>query len=403
MKALLVLLLLAGTAAADKEAALRYFRAGEKAYGAQNFLAAAQNFDEAYQELPAPEIAFSAAQAYRRQYRVDGKPEYARRAVELYRIYLDKVKTGGRVGDAADSLGEMLRELDRLGIDMRGGKAAPVERTRLGVTVSVGSEPSEAVHEIEDKVGQPAIAVATTIDGKRVDPDTMVDVEPGEHVVRAEAAGFQPAEKKERAVPGHSGLVELALVPLPARVAIATDHDADVRIDGRRVQLVPGRSLDIEAGHHLLAITRRGHEPITRELVLTRGQTLALDEPLVPTAQRRAVRYVALGAGVLGIATAVVGIVALVEDRRAADKLDQLHAGDQSPSLGAAYADARDQRDRYRTMTLVGGGLTLAAALAAGALYYFDTPSEDGFHVTASYTGTVTGGHTLTIGGMLGF
>ena len=100
--------------AEDKAAAERYFRAGAKAYAAQNFAAAATDFDEAYKALPLPEIAFSAAQAYRRLYRVEPKPEYVRRAVELYRAYLDKVKTGGRVGDAADNLAEMERELDKL-------------------------------------------------------------------------------------------------------------------------------------------------------------------------------------------------------------------------------------------------------------------------------------------------
>ena len=113
--AFLVVALVATAAHADPQAeAERYFRAGAKAYAAQNFQAAAADFDEAYKAMALPEIAFSAAQAYRRLYRVDPKPDYVRRSVELYRVYLDKVKTGGRVGDAADSLGEMERELDHL-------------------------------------------------------------------------------------------------------------------------------------------------------------------------------------------------------------------------------------------------------------------------------------------------
>jgi hypothetical protein len=108
MKKLLPLLLIARLAHADDRAAAeRYFRAGAKAFAAQNFGAAATDFDEAYKALPLPEIAFSAAQAYRRLYRIDPKPEYVKRAVELYRVYLDKVKTGGRVADAADNLADM--------------------------------------------------------------------------------------------------------------------------------------------------------------------------------------------------------------------------------------------------------------------------------------------------------
>lgn len=90
---------------AARKIAERHFHAGERAYKAQNFGAAAANFEEAYKALPLPEIAFSAAQAYRRQYRVEPKLEHARRSVELYRVYLDQVKTGGRVGVAADSIG----------------------------------------------------------------------------------------------------------------------------------------------------------------------------------------------------------------------------------------------------------------------------------------------------------
>ena len=100
---------------ADKKLAAAYFRAGEKAYLAQNFEAAAKNLDEAFKELPAPEIAFSAAQAYRRAHRVKANAAYVARSVELYRFYLSKVTQGGRVGDAADNVGEMERELVALG------------------------------------------------------------------------------------------------------------------------------------------------------------------------------------------------------------------------------------------------------------------------------------------------
>ena len=136
MRALVIIVLLATAAAADDRAtAEQYFRAGAKAYAAQSFEAAAAHFEEAYRALALPEIAFSTAQAYRKLYRVDPKPQYVKRAVELYRVYLDKVKKGGRVGDAADSLGEMERELSRLGAHKI--EALPtVERTRIGVHVS---------------------------------------------------------------------------------------------------------------------------------------------------------------------------------------------------------------------------------------------------------------------------
>ena len=47
MRALAILVLIAATAHADRKSAETYFRAGEKAYKAQNFDAAAANFDRA--------------------------------------------------------------------------------------------------------------------------------------------------------------------------------------------------------------------------------------------------------------------------------------------------------------------------------------------------------------------
>src|SRR4051812_29731724 len=94
---LVVIVVVAGTARAEDRVTVRpedrvtaetLFRAGERAYRAQNFAGAAEDFYEAWRALPLPEIAFSAAQAYRRQYRVEAKPLYVERAVTLYRAYL---------------------------------------------------------------------------------------------------------------------------------------------------------------------------------------------------------------------------------------------------------------------------------------------------------------------------
>src|SRR6185312_12505772 len=171
------------------------------AFAAQNFGAAATDFDEAYKALPLPEIAFSGAQAYRRLYRIDSKPEYVKRAVELYRIYLDKVKTGGRVADAADNLADMEHELDKL--EHEGAKFGSTEssHTRLGVSVTTGGD-AGAVTEIGDATGTQTRGLHATIDGKDVEPFALVDVDAKEHTLAATADGYLPAEKKVVAVSG---------------------------------------------------------------------------------------------------------------------------------------------------------------------------------------------------------
>jgi len=375
-----------------KQTAERYFRAGAKAYAAQSFAAAAANFDEAYRALPLPEIAFSAAQAYRRLYRVDPKPSHVQRAVELYRVYLDQVKTGGRVGDAADSLGEMERELDKL--KARGARieTTVAERTRLGINVSLGASlggqapaAGAALREIGDATGDALPGVKVAIDGKPVEPFALVDVAPGEHAISVAADGYFPALKRQRALQGATALVEVELRPRPAKVAIRTLAGARISVDGRAM---PSARLELAPGKHLIAITHRGREPFAREVTVGRGEALVLTAPLAQTGRRRAAPWVLAGAGALGFVSALSVTAALLEDSRAVDLRAKIRAGDQPPSAGDAYDGAIRRRDAATTTAWVFGVGALAVGATAAALYFIETPAE-GIHLApvASSTG----------------
>jgi hypothetical protein len=361
-----------------ERAAERHFRAGAKAYAAQSFAAAAANFEEAYKVLPLPEIAFSAAQAYRRLYRIDRQPQHVRRAVELYRAYLDQVKIGGRVGDASDNLAEMERELDRLEALGARTRMTATPQTRLGVSVSLASpglareaHQVGALAEIADVTGELFEGVTVQLDGQRIEPFALVEVAPGDHVIAVTAEGYLPVEKRQRAIDGVSSLVEVELVPRPARVAIRTERGARISIDGR---VAAGPTLELPAGTHRLAITRRGRLAWSHELDVGRGDELVLDAPLVKTARRRAVPWVLGGAGVLAFGAAGSTIGAVIADGRASELQARLAAGNAPPSDGDAYDRERDRRDRFRTSALVLGGAALIAGVAGGALYWFDTP-----------------------------
>jgi len=395
-RALLIVLALAGVARADdKAAAQRYFTAGAKAYAAQNFAAAIANFEEAYKNLPVPEIAFSAAQAYRKQYRVDDKPEYVKRSVELYRAYLDKVKQGGRVGDAADSLGEMQRELDRLTAAGTKIDTRVVERTRLGVSISTG-DGDVSMREVSDASGGAALeGVTATLDGKPLEPFALVDVAEGEHVIAVSAPGFEPVEKRPRAVPGASFLVEATLVPKPARVALGVERGTRVMIDGR-----PSTStgtLELVAGKHVITLLRDGREPAAREVVVTRGQVLKLDVPLEKTARRRAVPWVLTGAGALAAGAIATGLGALLADGDASDLAAGFAMGDRPASEAERYAQLVDRRDSLVTATWVLGGAAVVTGAIGLGLYLFDAPSPEGARVIT--VAPATGGATALIGG----
>src|SRR5688572_32382194 len=101
---LLVISLQPMTAAAqsprDLERAKASFRAGATAYAAGEYLAAIQALDAAYALTPVPAIAFSLAQAERRQYFVTHERQHLDRAVKLFRRYVEQVPTAGRRADA---------------------------------------------------------------------------------------------------------------------------------------------------------------------------------------------------------------------------------------------------------------------------------------------------------------
>jgi PEGA domain-containing protein len=332
------------------------------------------------------------AQAYRRQYRVEPRLETARRAVELYRVYLDKVKRGGRVGDAADSLGEMQREVDKLtAAGAKAVTAAAVERTRLGISPQLGSERKDNVREIADLPDSAEAKLVTTLDGKSVPPFEMVDVAPGPHAIHVEAEGYIPVDTNERAVKGSSSVAEIVLQPKPSKVTVTTERGAAIRVDGRPVGTAPLAAFDLPAGRHVVAIARAGRETVAREITTTRGQQMAIDEPLEKTTRRKAVPWVIAGAGVLGVASIASGVFAVIEDGRASDQLDAIRAGDQPPSALSRYEHLRDRRDQVRTGMYVFGGAALVVGAAAAVMYGFDAPSEERVRVTPMVTGNGAG------------
>ena len=389
----LVAALATRAAADDPKAAERYFRAGEKAYKAQNFAAAAGLFESAYKELPLPEIAFSAAQAYRRQYRVDPKPEYVKRAVELYGVYLDKVKTGGRVGVAADSYGEMKRELDRLGVSA--GPSRPAiseEKTQLGINPELeGETGARGMTEVGDLPDAGAAKIVTTIDGKVVEPYELVDVTPGPHQIHVEAEGYLPADRTERAIKGAQSLVDVKLSPKPAKVTIKVGGGARVRIDGRAAGTAPG-TFEVPAGKHVVTISRSGRVPIAREVMLARGQELAIDERLDKTQRRRAVPWVLGVGGGFAVVAIGTGITGLVFDGRASDTLQRIETvGDASRADRASYERQVKNRDRFVTAAWITGGAALFAGGIAAVLYFGDDPSDERARIVPMTSGSSAG------------
>jgi hypothetical protein len=358
---------------ADKAKAEQYFRAGAQAFKQQSFAAAAAQFELAYKELELPEIAFSAAQAYRRQYFIEPKPEYVQRAVELYRIYLDQVKTGGRVADASDGLAEMKRELERLTAAGAKVEQVRVAQTRLAVSVVVG-EPQAGVAELSAMPAAENTGAKVTLDGKPIELFVPVEVEPGQHAVEVTAPGFFPVSERRRVVEGSTELVEVKLTPQPAHVSVQTDAGAQLAIDGRPVGTAPLAAAQLVAGKHLFEIVARGREPVVRELDLARGETRTLDVPLVKTAKRRAVPWILGASGGLVVLTGVAATLAVISDGKMSDLEHERVTKGISQSQRDDYSTWVHRRDEARDAAWVLGGGALAVGALAAGLYWFDVP-----------------------------
>ncbi len=402
-RALAVVLLLAGVARADepvpgdRKVAEEHYAIGAKAYKAQNFAAAAEQFDAAYQALPVPELAFSAAQAYRRQYKVDGQRANARRAAELYKVYLDQVKRGKRVRDAADSLVDLERDLARATPEPVAPPVPPVAPRILTTIVVSPSLESEAMgsmmSEISDAPADAQIEIHSTIDGKDVPEFEAIEVEPGPHVVRVEAEGYEPSELKVETIKNGQRTADVVLKPSPARVEITTERDARIHVDGR---LTADRPIAVPAGKHLFVVSRPGRTSVSRELDLERGQEVSLEIALQPTGQRRLARWVAVGAVVLGGVSLVSLGAAIYYDSKASNLRDRLETeGNGTADDIVDYDRFADRRDQTRTAGFILGGTAAILATAAVGLYLFDTPDEP----TPMVAPNATGGATVMLHG----
>jgi hypothetical protein len=364
--AAVTLALLLGAAAParadNREEAEKLFRTGEAAFTAGNYVVAAQAFEEAYAQLSLPAIAFSTAQAYRLQYFVDKQPSRLKRAIDLYRLYVEQTPSGGRRDDAVASLAELEPILGRIEAEMQGTVQAQIitaTTTQLVVTSNVEG-------------------ATATIDGVSGKVPFVREVTPGEHEITVEAEGFFPRTQKSLAVEGRLLPIEMELTEQPAQVTVRSVGGARISIDGRPEGTTPlAGPLDVQAGRHFVTVSRRGRQPWAREITVARGEALALDAGLERTGQRKAA-YVVLGAGALtGLGAGVAGLLALGADGKASDLEDKRQREGLTQEELRSYEKHKDSRDSRLTATWVLLGTAGVCALAGSMMMLFDNPSAE--------------------------
>jgi hypothetical protein len=344
----------AGTSAGDVDRAKESFRVGAAAYSAGEYQAAISALDSAYALAPLPAIAFSLAQAERRQYFVDRQLEHLVRSVALFRRYLEQVPSGGRRADALDALAQLEPLVARR-------EAAPPEATARPASTR--------------------LLVIAEASGARVwiDDDELVgamirEVTPGEHRVVVRAPGYHDAERTVMAVAGELIPVSMVLGELPGMLEVRAPTAAEIYIDGAFASLGGNVSLQVASGKHRISVSQNGHRMTTREVDMPRGGRQQVHLELEPTGQRMTSHVLLIGGAVaLGTGT-FLSVLAVQTEGAARDFLARRDSANVSTAELVRYQADVERRDRYRMMAGVNFAASLGLLVTGLFLHELDQP-----------------------------
>ncbi|HET9953235.1 MAG TPA: PEGA domain-containing protein [Polyangiaceae bacterium] len=336
-------LLLAGVVQAQTPADLArsrdLFRAGASAYAAGDYATAIQALEAAYELTPLPAIAFSLAQAERKQYLSSSRVQHLERAVSLFRRYLDEAPSGTRRGDALEALKQLEPRLPEP--QAHPEKPAPVRPTRLMVTVQ-------------------APGASVSVDGGPEAPSPLIrEVTPGQHRIRASAPGFTPAEREAIAVPGELILTELRLLERPVALTVVTPANAEVYVDSEFAAQSSGKlELSLPPGEHDVVVNSKGHRSAKQRVRLVRGQPLRLRIKPELSTQRVTSLALLCAAGASAGTGLVLSAFAIRSENNAETFLSARSQHNVTTASLAAYQASVNERDRFRFAS----ALSLASA-----------------------------------------
>ena len=339
--------------------AKQYFEAGAAAYTAGDYQAAIQAFDAAYRVSPLPAIAFSLAQAERRQYFVSHEAEHLRRAIDLFRDYLAQVATGGRRADATDALAQ----LEPLALALQRDAAGP----------PAAAPTAEAKTRLMVRCEAPHASIA--LDGAAPAPSPLiVETTAGTHHVAIDSPGFFTEQRQVTTVAGELVPIEVSLRERPATLVLRERNGSDLYVDG--VLASPASSgrerVELHAGRHFIAFAKRGHRADTRVYELKRGETRVLRPVLAWTGQRvAAVALFAVGGGTLALGLSVASLALAREDD--ARKLNERRKTENlTPQDLNEYHDALETRGRLRIAAIASLSASAACLLTGALLFQLD-------------------------------
>jgi tetratricopeptide (TPR) repeat protein len=347
--------------APDLERAKASFKAGANAYAAGDYLAAIQALEDAYEISPLPAIAFSLAQAERKQYFVDEQRAHLERALGLFRRYLAEETRGARREDARLAI-QQLEPL--LGTKPSAPEPAPRSQLRPTRLMIVSDAPGARI----------------ILDGGAAAASPLIrEVTPGKHHARVRASGYVDAERDVTALSGELLLTEVRLTERPGTLFVSAPAAAEVYVDGVFVgQGGEWVTVPLAAGQHQLSVAQQGRRLARRDIMLERGKARTEVVTLEPTTQRTLSELLFIGGGAAIGASLVLSAFAVRSQNRAEDFLqvrsyENVFSGDL-----VAYNAWLVERNRYRTAAGVSVAGAFGMFITGLFLHELDQPRSPG-------------------------
>ncbi len=355
----------AGSAFADApselERAKEAFHAGATAYAAGDYLAAIQALDAAYQLTPLPAIAFSLAQAERRQYFVDHGASHLLRAISLYRHYVDVSPSGSRRADALEALSQL---------------------EPLAAALAKPKPNAPAVHSVEPE-RRTRVLITADAPGARIFLDgapsvaspLIREVEPGKHHVEARAPGFYSSERDISAVTGELTLTQFTLREQPSLLSIWTSPEAEIYVDGSYIGAGgDGILVQVSSGKHRVAVARKGYAVGVQEVTIERGKSKSIRVGLEQTTQRFVSNAMFIAGGAALGNSLLLSALAIRSENQAEQFLGESAHHNVSSADLIHYNNSLIDRDRYRLGTAVSLASSAGFFITGLFLHVLDQP-----------------------------
>lgn len=154
----------------NRELAKQHYVEAEKAFAAESYRFAAEEYEASYKLYPSPALLWNLGQAYRQ---FDQK-----KALHYYRLYLDAAKPGSKAGRFLHDAEERVRELEPVVAAQEKAKAAPPEGvvSHADADKESSSPESPLPSRTSSPPGQAPAAAAPAAPGPRLSPPADVPV-----------------------------------------------------------------------------------------------------------------------------------------------------------------------------------------------------------------------------------